>query len=199
VQAAGLGALGLRFFNLQVVQEGRYAPLAEENRINLQVLAPKRGRILDRNGVELAGNDEVFRAILIPALTADVRASLVAFRRIVPLPLEEAEKIARRAKSQNRNIAIPLARDLSFEQVCVRAAVAWHSHRSELAAALATGGVVVMASTPGYDPAEVADGLSADAWNRIAGSAEHPMTNRAPSGQYPLGSTFKMVTALAAL
>ncbi|MBS0270488.1 MAG: penicillin-binding protein 2, partial [Proteobacteria bacterium] len=47
VQAAGLGLVGWRVFDLQVIGARRYGPLAEDNRINLQVLAPKRGRIFD--------------------------------------------------------------------------------------------------------------------------------------------------------
>ena len=48
VQAAGLGLVGWRLFDLQVMGAHRYGPLAENNRLNLQVVAPKRGRILDR-------------------------------------------------------------------------------------------------------------------------------------------------------
>ena len=64
---------------------------------------------------------------------------------------------------------------------------------------IAGGEIVVMASTPGYDPAEIADGISDDAWQRLMLSDDKPLLNRAIGGQYPPGSTFKMVTALAAL
>jgi peptidoglycan glycosyltransferase len=58
----------------------------------------------------------------------------------------------------------------------------------------ATGRVRVMASTPGYDPNEVPERFSQI--NRTQGS---PILNRATQGRYPPGSTFKVVTAAAAL
>jgi penicillin-binding protein 2 len=135
-QTAAFGLLGWRLFNLQVLEEGRYAPLADENRVNLQVLAPKRGRVLDRRGVILADNEESFRATLTPALAGDVGGVLALFRRIVPLTPDEAEKIARRAKRQSRSIAVVIASDLTFDQVAqinlfapqlpgVRTEIAW--------------------------------------------------------------------------
>ena len=135
-QAAGFGLLGWRLFNLQVLEQGRYAPLADENRINLQVITPKRGRILDSAGNILADNDDVFRATLTPALAGDVTAILAIFRRIVPMTPEEIEKIARRTKKQSRNVATVIATDLTFEQVAkinlfapqlpgVRTEIAW--------------------------------------------------------------------------
>ena len=56
-----------------------------------------------------------------------------------------------------------------------------------------------MASTPSFDPAEVSDGTSEDTWARLAQAEDKPLLNRAIGGQYPPGSTFKMVTALAGL
>ena len=47
-QVGLLGALGARLYHLQVVEQDRYQLLAEENRINLRLIAPPRGRVLDR-------------------------------------------------------------------------------------------------------------------------------------------------------
>ena len=51
-----LGLLAGRMYQLQVVESDRYTTLAEENRINLRLLPPPRGRILDRYGRPLAIN-----------------------------------------------------------------------------------------------------------------------------------------------
>ena len=59
-EAAGFALIGWRLFDLQVLERGHYAPLAEENRINLQILAPRRGRILDDTGRPLADNERSF-------------------------------------------------------------------------------------------------------------------------------------------
>ena len=50
------GALIGRMYYLQVVEADQYRMLAEENRINVRLLPPPRGRILDRFGTELARN-----------------------------------------------------------------------------------------------------------------------------------------------
>ena len=55
-QAILFTALAQRMYQLQIVESDRYLVLADENRINLQLLAPARGRILDRFGAALAGN-----------------------------------------------------------------------------------------------------------------------------------------------
>ncbi len=64
-----------------------------------------------------------------------------------------------------------------------------------------TGGVVAMASYPAYDPAEFVGGISAERYAQLLGddTADDPFTNRAIAGQYAPGSTFKVVTAYAAL
>ena len=62
-----------------------------------------------------------------------------------------------------------------------------------------TGGVRALASTPSYDPALLAGAGSRTAWRDLNANADHPLLNRTIAGQYPPGSTFKMVTALAAL
>lgn len=59
-----------------------------------------------------------------------------------------------------------------------------------------TGAVKVMASDPGYDPNALGDPRTYRTLNRDPGS---PLLNRATQGTYPPGSTFKVLTAAAAL
>jgi penicillin-binding protein A len=58
-----------------------------------------------------------------------------------------------------------------------------------------TGAVKVMASNPSFDPNQVGENFSQLSTNDI----ERPLFNRASQGQYPPGSTFKVVTAAAGL
>ncbi|WP_108681043.1 penicillin-binding protein 2 [Methyloceanibacter sp. wino2] len=62
-----------------------------------------------------------------------------------------------------------------------------------------TGGILALASTPTFDPNEVVFKVDPRAWGRIARAKDQPLQNRAIRGQYPPGSTFKVVTALAGL
>ncbi|MFJ5121442.1 penicillin-binding transpeptidase domain-containing protein [Kitasatospora sp. NPDC088548] len=65
----------------------------------------------------------------------------------------------------------------------------------------ATGRILALASTPSYDPGSFAGSTAADqvAWNRLQADTDQPMLNRALRQTYPPGSTFKVVTAAAAL
>ncbi|WP_149827351.1 peptidoglycan D,D-transpeptidase FtsI family protein [Streptomyces tailanensis] len=65
----------------------------------------------------------------------------------------------------------------------------------------ATGRILALVSRPSYDPGVLSgNGPSAtDAWTRLNGDEGKPMLNRAVRQTYPPGSTFKVVTAAAAL
>ncbi len=62
-----------------------------------------------------------------------------------------------------------------------------------------TGGVLVLASRPSFDPNKFASGITKEDWKTIALDKTHPLQNRVIQGRYPPGSTFKMVLALKAL
>ena len=62
-----------------------------------------------------------------------------------------------------------------------------------------TGDVLVMASTPGYDPNLFIRGLRPKTWRALQTNRLGPLLNKAVSGQYAPGSTFKMLVALAGL
>jgi penicillin-binding protein 2 len=64
---------------------------------------------------------------------------------------------------------------------------------------IASGEVLALASTPGFDPALFAGGISAANWQKLQAEDGDPLVNKAVRGQYPPGSTFKIVTALAGL
>ncbi|MDP9402096.1 MAG: penicillin-binding protein 2 [Actinomycetota bacterium] len=62
------------------------------------------------------------------------------------------------------------------------------------------GSVLAMASFPTYDPSAFVRGISPELFRTLQDKANHfPLTNRAIQGQYAPGSTFKLITALAAL
>lgn len=61
------------------------------------------------------------------------------------------------------------------------------------------GEVLALASRPAFDPNVLSRELTAKQWEEIAQDDGHPLTNRVTQGQYPPGSTFKIVMAAAAL
>ena len=62
-----------------------------------------------------------------------------------------------------------------------------------------TGDILTLASNPSFDPNAFNRGLSAKEWKALISNPRTPLNNKAVSGQYAPGSTFKMIVALAAL
>lgn len=61
------------------------------------------------------------------------------------------------------------------------------------------GAVRAMVSRPGYDPNWFVHGISSKNWNSINNDPNYPMNNKVITGEYPPGSTFKIVTGSAAV
>ncbi len=310
-QAVAFGGLIAKLYQLQVTEATRYGPLADENRINVQLVAPIRGRILDRYGVVLAGNEEGFRAVLIPSLAGNVALVLEQLARIIPVSSDDKERLIARARRQQPNVPLIVSSDLTFEQIAsvnlmapqlpgvqievaaarkyiggdivghvvghvgsverisidddpllrlpglkigrtgvergmderlrgqagtirheidvrgrivrtlsetepvrgddialtidseLQRAVSARLSRERRASAVAidttSGDVVMMVSVPTHDPGDLVKGVTARTFEKLRESGNDPMVNRAIRGLYPPGSTFKMVTALAAL
>lgn len=310
-QLACFGAVGARLYQLQVMEESRYVPLAEDNRLAVHILSPERGRIFDRFGQVLAANDEGFRATLIPGRTGNLRRTLSVFSHVVPMSEAEQERLVVRARQHGAANPLVLAPALTFEQVAqigllaprlpgvqterapqrryhygyafghvvghvgsverlalddpqifrqpglrvgkagvelamedelrgvagtrqlevdargrilravdetaprsgrdvvltldtsLQARVMTRLGRERCGAVVgmdaATGEVLTMASVPSFDPGDLGRGGASDAWQRHLQDPDKPLLNRATGGLYPPGSTFKMVTALAAL
>ena len=62
-----------------------------------------------------------------------------------------------------------------------------------------TGAVRALVSRPGYDPNWFVGGISTAHWKVINENVFHPLTNKVINGEYPAGSTFKVVTGSAVL
>ncbi len=62
-----------------------------------------------------------------------------------------------------------------------------------------TGEILAMVSEPGFNPSVFAGELPLDIWRSLEEDPLKPLTNRAITGEYAPGSTFKMITAIAAL
>ncbi|MFP6758957.1 MAG: penicillin-binding protein 2 [Alphaproteobacteria bacterium] len=309
-QLAMASLLGARLYYLQVVQADQYRMLAEENRINLRLLAPPRGRILDRFGMELAVNHQNYRLVVIPEQAGDVLATLDALGAVVPLGSGERARIEKEIARKRKFVPIIVSEHLTWRQVAeievnapylpgvlidvgqtrhypyteplahVLGYVAAVSEEEltgdpllelpdfrigkngverihdlalrgragnqqvevnahgrvirelsrnegeagndvsltidlglqEFAAArlgeesasaavvdVTNGEVLALASTPSFDPNAFNQGLSHALWRELVQNERAPLINKAVAGQYPPGSTFKLIVALAAL
>ncbi len=113
----GLGALGGRLYYLQVVESDKYATLAEDNRINMRLLAPVRGLIVDRNGISLANNEQNFRVVVVPERAGDIEAALKRFAQYVPLSDTDLRRIVREVSRRPSFMPATVRENLTWEEV----------------------------------------------------------------------------------
>jgi penicillin-binding protein 2 len=62
-----------------------------------------------------------------------------------------------------------------------------------------TGRILAMVSKPSFEPDIFARNILPDEWKALVENPHHPLQNKGIQGQYPAGSTFKIVTAIAGL
>jgi penicillin-binding protein 2 len=306
-----LSLLAGRMYQLQVIESDKYKTLADENRINLRLLPPPRGTIVDRYGRALAVNQENYRVTLVAEQVNDINTMLDTLSGIISLEDYERHRILRevrrrrgfvpvtvrenldwrdvsrievnapdlpglsievgqsrqypfaedfahvlgyvsavsekevtgdpllelpgfkvgkngvervfdlnlRGKAGNTQVEVNavgrVIRELSRQEgqpgVDLRltidrdlqklAADRLKEEKSASAVILDVhnGDVLALSSVPGFDPNEFVTGLSSKTWRRLINDPYAPLTNKAISGLYAPGSTFKMVVALAAL
>ncbi len=83
---AGVGTLlAARIGYLAIAQNEKYVVQAESNRVNLNLIPPRRGWILDRNGAPLASNRADFRVDVIPERMVDSDRTIEVLTRILGL------------------------------------------------------------------------------------------------------------------
>lgn len=311
IKGALMTTLAARLGWLQLVDGQRLRTLAENNRVNVKLLAPVRGLILDRNGTPIALNEQNFRVQIVPEQTEDIQGSLETLSQIFPLRPSEMDAVITRSKQQPRFVPIEIIDNLSWEQVAaievnmpdlpgisidvgqrryypdgpatahavgyvgsvakgdqtgdpvlslpgfrigktglekafdsklrgepgfsrievnvagrmvrelerdegipgtdltlsidlplqkrVQEILSTQKSASAVVMDVHTGAVYAMASGPSFDSNLFTTGISQTMWDRLLNDEAHPLSNKAAGGQYPPGSTFKMVTALAGM
>lgn len=307
-----LGVLATRLGYLQITEAGKYKMLSDRNRIDLRLLAPSRGRIMDRAHNVMANNIQDFRALLTPEQTDDMDATLDKLADLIGLEDHEKKRVMTTAKRVRRFSSISVKEGLSWDDVSkievnlphltgisteagetrdypmgeatahligyvglvseaearsgdrlltlpgfrigktgvekeldeylrgqagttkievnavgrhvreleripsqsgdnvfltidaklqefTQKTLAQRRSASAVIMDAQNGAIYAMSSHPSFDPNIFNGRLSAETWEELLSDPAVPLTNKAVSGQYPPGSTFKMVVALAAL
>jgi len=116
-QVVLLATLIGRMYYLQVVEADRYRTLAEDNRINLRLLAPPRGRIVDRFGTPVADNRQNYRVVVVPEQSPDLTRTLRDLGRIVELDEDDLARIAKEVRRRRPFVPITVSDHLNWTQV----------------------------------------------------------------------------------
>jgi penicillin-binding protein 2 len=117
VQLGFVGALGARMQFLQLDQADEYRLLAEENRINIRLIAPERGEIFDRNGVHLARNVPSYRIVIVRENAGDVDTVIARLHKLVDLDPKELETALEEMRRSAPFLPVTIAENVSWETV----------------------------------------------------------------------------------
>ncbi|HEY0084642.1 MAG TPA: penicillin-binding protein 2, partial [Allosphingosinicella sp.] len=116
--AQGLLAVGLaaRMGWISIAENERYKSLSESNRVQMRLIPPRRGWIVDRTGQPIAVNRSDFRVDLIPDRLEDPERIIAIMAELLQLPHDEVERIRTELKQAAGYQPVPVAENLPFEK-----------------------------------------------------------------------------------
>jgi penicillin-binding protein 2 len=116
-QASVLAALTARMYQLQILEANRYLVLADENRINLRLLAPMRGRILDRFGIVLADSRPSYQLVIVAEQAGDVAATLDALGTLIEVSESDRRRVLRDIRRTHPFVPVLVRPNLSWDEM----------------------------------------------------------------------------------
>ena len=119
VVAGAMGVVGValtaRMTWLSVFQGEKFKLLAESNRVQLRLIPPRRGWIIDRNGKPLALNTPDYRLELIPEQLTDLEATLTEIVKILPLTEEDLTRIREDVARQPKYMPVTITSGIGWQ------------------------------------------------------------------------------------
>lgn len=112
-------------YRLWILQVERYQGLyerAERNRISLVPIPPKRGDIIDRNGVLLARSYRDYILELVPAQAGNIKETLKKIQEIIPMTALDITRFKRRLSASNRFSPVIIRHNITDEEASLFAA-----------------------------------------------------------------------------
>ena len=116
-QAGFMALLAARMHYLQVDQADQFRLLAEENRVNIRLLAPARGLIFDRYGTALAVNQQNYRIVMVREEAGDVEEILGRVQELVTLDPEDVARALKEMRQRSPFVPVTVADRLSWQEV----------------------------------------------------------------------------------
>src|SRR6202012_345657 len=115
--ASVCAVLSGRFYQLQIRDGDQYRMEAEDNRVAERLLAPPRGRILDRFGLELANSRRNYRVLLVSEqATEGVSEALDTIGKVILLSDQQKRKILHDIAMNKKFVPVPVAENLTWEE-----------------------------------------------------------------------------------
>jgi len=115
-QAGVAALLAGRMVWISIGQHDKYDKLAESNRVQSQIIPPRRGWIVDRNGKPIAVNKTSFRVDLIPDRLQDPDRAIDELRHILDLTSEDVDRIKDALDKSPGYQPVPVIEGLDYER-----------------------------------------------------------------------------------
>lgn len=113
----GIGVLlAARMSYLAIAENEKYRTEAESNRVNLTLIPPRRGWILDRNGAPLASNRADFRVDVIPERLSNPKQTIDQLGSLLSLRPDRIADIKRKIENSRGFQPVEVASGLNYEQ-----------------------------------------------------------------------------------
>ncbi len=106
--------VGWRLFNIQIKDSEKYKTLSKNNQIDVEIIYPLRGKILDKNNKVLVENKKVFDVYLIPENTKDVNVTLNELSKIVKIDFSKKRKILELSKKVKKFEKIKILENIDW-------------------------------------------------------------------------------------
>ena len=107
--------IGWKLFDIQITNSSKYKTLSKNNQINLEILYPIRGAILDRKGQVLATNLKVFDLYIIPEQTKNINESLNKLSTYIDLDFQKKRDIIKLSKKLKKFEKIKITENLDWQ------------------------------------------------------------------------------------
>lgn len=104
-----------RMAYISVAENERYQLLSESNRVNLTLVPPRRGWLIDRNGKPIANNKTDFRVDLIPDRMRDKEKTVATLAELLSLDPEETNRITKELEQATSFQPVQVATGLNWE------------------------------------------------------------------------------------
>jgi penicillin-binding protein 2 len=116
-QALLVASLSVRLYQLQIVDSDRYKVLADENRISLRLVAPPRGRILDRFGTPLADNRQDYHLVIVAEQAGDIVSTLTSLATLIELGDADRKRVLREVRRKPLFVPIIIRANLTWDEM----------------------------------------------------------------------------------
>ncbi len=111
------GVLALRMRHVQVDQADAFRLLAEENRINIRLIPPARGRVFDRNGKVLAENEPSYRITIVREDAGDVADVISRLSTLVELDDDDLNRALTEMERSPPFLPVTVADRVTWEEI----------------------------------------------------------------------------------